>query len=151
MNAVTLAFRNFQTKIRFGFYETVPGYDVEITGVKYNGSLSDSKFGVDGTFVQNPGTGSSDKITYKVTYESAADGAKPVLTTTLAGTTSQAYGEFGDNMFTNTTSKKLGKESTSPLYDKDGGDYSVILPNTNGTDMTFEVSYKLISDRKSVV
>ena len=50
---VKLTFRNFQSKVRFGIYETVPGYKVVITGITYNAgntkkTNSDKGFGVDG-------------------------------------------------------------------------------------------------------
>ena len=138
---VTMRFRNFQTKIRFGFYETVPGYNVQITGVKYNSATTavSDKFGVDGDFVKAP-TG-SDKVTYTVTYDT---NNVPVVTVATEGTSATAkYAEFGTNVF----NKDLGKESTACVYDQDGGTYTCILPNTsNSTAMTFKVSYKLISE-----
>ena len=80
---VTLTFRNFQSKIRFGIYETVPGYKVVITGLKYNTdnnqtpteeehpkttgsgdqSTTDKSFGITGDFVV-----AGDNTTYTVTY-----------------------------------------------------------------------------------
>ena len=138
---VTMRFRNFQTKIRFGFYETVPGYNVQITGVKYNSATTavSDKFGVDGDFVKAP-TG-SDKVTYTVTYDT---NNVPVVTVATEGTSATAkYAEFGTNVF----NKDLGKESTACVYDNADNSYTCILPNTsNSTAMTFKVSYKLISE-----
>ncbi len=146
---VILSFRQFQTKIRFGFYETVPGYNVQITGVKYGTNTQTAatdKFGVDGNFIKNPEANSSDKITYTVIYESGNDGAKPVLSTTQTVTTPKTSESFGGNIFT-AADKNLGTVPSSPLYDLADGKYSSILPNTeNTTDMTFKVSYKLISE-----
>ncbi len=142
---VTMQFRNFQSKIRFGFYETVEGYKVQITGVKYNNASTSKsdKFGVDGQFVQVPtGSEESDVITYTVTYDSKN---KPVLKMGELPTSSKVtYKEFGTNVF----NKNLGEVSTSPVYDKTGTDlYTAILPNTgNETNMSFTVDYKLISD-----
>ena len=137
---VTLKFRNFQTKVRFGFYETVPGYNVQITDVTYNNAESTTKFGVDGQFVKAP-TAEGESVTYAVTYDT---NNVPVVTVTTTGTsTTAAYAEFGDKVF----NKDLGKESTACVYDQENGAYSYILPNTgNTTDMTFKVSYKLISE-----
>ena len=139
---VKMQFRNFQTKIRFGFYETVPGYDVQITGVKYNSAQTASTtFGVDGDFVTAP-TG-TDKVTYTVTYDSSN---KPVVTVARSGNSATAsYMAFGSDMF----NKDLGTASSSPTYDTDATNdtYTAILPNTgNTTPMTFTVSYKLISE-----
>ena len=144
---IKMAFRQFQTKVRFGFYETVPGYDVKITGVKYNSaSEPQTTFGVDGNFVKNP-AGTSDVITYTITYD---DSNKPVLNTTQSGTTSDSYKTFGNYVF----GKALGKTSKTATFDKvsdtstsTDGEYTAILPNTgNSTAMTFKVSYKLISE-----
>ncbi len=139
---VTMQFRNFQSKIRFGFFETVEGYKVQITGVKYNSASSSTseKFGVDGQFVQVP-TGESDVITYTVTYDSKN---KPVLSMgTLPETSKVTYKEFGANVF----NTNLGENSTAAVYDTNGSTYTAILPNTeNATNMSFTVDYKLISD-----
>lgn len=48
---VTLTFYNLATKIRFGLYETVPGYSIQIKKVYYNSNGgSTTNFGVDGNF-----------------------------------------------------------------------------------------------------
>ncbi len=145
VSAVQMQFRNFQSKIRFGFYETVPGYNVQITGVKYDTKADyvTTAFGVDGKFVQVPtGTSDNDKLTYTVTYDT---NNKPVVdVTTGSNTATKSYEEFGSYVF----SKDLGTTATSDVvYDKENGAYSLILPNTNNdTPMSFTVSYKLISE-----
>lgn len=145
---VTMAFRNFQSKIRFGFYETVPGYKVQITGVKYNSAASSTseKFGVDGQFVKAP-TEDNNVLTYTVTYDSN----KPVLKMTLPNSgATDTYKEFGSAIF-QTGTNYLGENATAAIYDKTesntNGIYTAILPNTeNTTAMSFTVDYKLISD-----
>ena len=148
VSAVNMEFYNFQTKIRFGFYETVPGYKVKITGVKYDSKqdyVSD-KFGVDGSFITVPTT-NDETVVYSVTYDT---NNVPVInvTTTNTGsgnaTTTTGYEEFGGNVF----NKELGTTSnTSVVYDQANGAYSDILPNNNNqTPMSFTVSYKLISE-----
>ena len=146
--AVKMEFYNFQTKIRFGFYETVPGYKVQITGVKYDSKTSyvSDKFGVDGSFITVPTT-DNETVVYSVTYD---ENNIPVInvTTTKTGndavTTTVGYKEFGSNVF----NKDLGTTSnTSVVYDKSDADYTYILPNNNNqTPMSFTVSYKLISE-----
>ena len=142
VDPVTLAFRNFQTKVRFGFYETVPGYNVQITGVKYNSATTASAtaFGVDGQFVKSP-TSDDQTVTYTVTYDT---NNKPVVTVATTGaSTTAGYAEFGDKVF----NTNLATASNAPTYDKENGAYTCILPNTgNQTNMTFKVSYKLISE-----
>ena len=139
---IQMVFRQFQTKVRFGFYETVPGYDVKITGVKYGTNTTspdETNFGVDGEFIKKPAS-TSDVITYTITYD---DSNKPVLSTTKSGTTTESYKSFGTNAF----NKVLGKTSDDATFDQDQKAYTAILPHTeNATPMTFKVSYKLISE-----
>ena len=141
---VTMGFRNFQTKIRFGFYETVPGYNVQITGVKYTGAENEASvktLSIKGDFVKSP-TG-SDQLTYNVTYKDN----KPVVSIDKsASSATKQYETFGSYIFTENLN--LGQKSSEPTYDQDAdGTYVNILPNTgNETPMTFKVSYKLISE-----
>ena len=148
VSAVNMEFYNFQTKIRFGFYETVPGYKVQITGVKYDSKANyvSDKFGVDGSFITVPTT-DNETVVYSVTYD---ENNVPVINVTTtntgqgAATTTAGYAEFGGNVF----NKELGTTSnTSVVYDQANGVYSDILPNNNNqTPMSFTVSYKLISE-----
>ena len=147
MDAVSLKFRNFQTKIRFGFYETVPGYNVKITKVAYGNTTSETsnKFGVTGNFVQVPtGTADTETLTYAVTYDTKNI---PVVSITTTSTATKGYEEFGNNIFS--FSANIGKSSLESdiTYDKADKKYTSILPNTgNETPMTFTVSYDLISE-----
>lgn len=152
VSAVQMEFYNFQTKIRFGFYETVPGYKVKITGVKYD-SKQDyvaDKFGVDGSFITVPTSDDAgETVVYSVTYDANNIPVINVTTTqptnnNVTATTSASYKEFGSNVF----NKELGTTSnTSVVYDQDGGAWTSILPNNNNsTAMSFTVSYKLISE-----
>ena len=148
VDPVRMEFYNFQTKIRFGFYETVPGYKVQITGVKYDSKTDyvDDKFGVDGSFITVPTT-DDETVVYKVTYDTNNVPVIDVTTTNTGNgnaTTTTGYKEFGGNVF----NKELGTTSnTSVVYDQANGAYSDILPNNNNqTPMSFTVSYKLISE-----
>ena len=146
VSAVQMQFRNFQTKIRFGFYETVPGYNVQITGVKYGTNTSaavKTALGIDGDFVTKP-TDQDEVLKYEVTYDA---NNKPVVTVTKSSTSAAKFAEFGKDAF----DTNLGKTADNAVYDKTenqkNGAYSYILPNTgNETPMTFKVSYKLISE-----
>lgn len=143
---VQMQFRNFQTKIRFGFYETVPGYKVKITGVKYgsNASSVSTNFDVDGQFVQVPtGTDNTDVLTYNVTYSDT----KPTLTMTTVQSALKTSETFGSAIF----NVELGDNANGAKYDKTenetNGAYTCILPNTgNETPMTFTVDYELTSE-----
>ncbi len=160
-----LTFRNFMSKIRFGIYETVPGYKVVITGIKYNegsnnvvthpttGDTPDKSFGITGNFVV-VGKGGTDakNTTYTVTYES--DGKAKVTVNddcnkaTYVNTTGT---NWLSTLWTNTTDNTVIAESnTKPTYDRgdnNAGTYTTILPNpSNTTDMTLEISYDLYSE-----
>ena len=143
-DAVTLNFRHFESKVRFGIYETVPGYDVVITDVKYNNSTSHTqttyKFGVDGDFVV-----AGENTQYTVTYENATSSNPNKVKVATTGKSTQTYFEGGTGILAATTG--IGKASNDPTWDISGGDYTAILPNpSNKTDMTLTISYKLISE-----
>ena len=148
--AVQMQFRNFQTKIRFGFYETVPGYNVQITNIGYNNTnyKTSNKFGVNGKFITSP-TANGESVTYTVTYDDTNKPIVDVAESANTTTTSEGYcDKFGTNIF-QTGKNYLGKSSLNSevTYDKTSGAYTEILPNTgNSTPMTFTVSYKLISE-----
>ena len=158
---VKFVFRNFQSKIRFGFYETVPGYNVQITSVKYTDG-SDTKedktnLTVNGSFYSQPTEG-TDKVKYSVTYEDGTTEGEKTKNRAVVkadGVNAESHKTFGSYVIsTSTTERNLGTKSSEPTYDKDAnGSYHAILPNsTNSTPMTFKVSYKLISeDTKEVI
>ena len=147
---VKFTFRNFLTKIRFGFYETIPGYDVQIKDVTY-GSVKNgtSDFGVNSGFYAMP-DGSTTSTKFIVTYENGDNGttankAQIKADDTATKATSM---KFGTNLFT-ASNRNLAETSALPTYDKTGTGsetYTSILPNPdNQTNMTFKISYKLIS------
>ncbi len=133
-----LVFRNFQTKIRFAMYETIPGYKVKVNSVGYNSTTSTSNFGVDGDFV-TAGAGTK----YKVTYD--ANNKAVVALDGTSGTPSKAtWLQAGGNIL---TADALGTASTSPTYDQSDKSYTAIQPNpSNATNMKFTISYTLISE-----
>ena len=132
------SFRNFQTKIRFGMYETIPGYKVKVESVNFNGTESTSNFGVDGQFVT---TGANTK--YTVTYDA---NNKAVVALDGTGASTSTYLQGGTNIIDATA---LGTASTDDkvTYDKADKGYTAILPNpSNATNMKFTISYTLISE-----
>ncbi len=145
---VKFTFRNFQTKIRFGFYETVPGYKVQVKNVTYgtNTPASTTNFGVNSKFYSVP---TDDKtITYNVVYEDGKNNTTENKATVEVGTdataaTSMAFG----TALMSTNGVDLATTSAKPTYDKTDGAYTSILPNpSNDTDMSFKISYTLISE-----
>ena len=167
---VTMTFRNFQSKIRFGIYETVPGYKVAITGIKYKtdatttvthpteGEDADKTFGVDGNFVivGKSSTENSENTKYTVTYTSDNKAQVAIAT----GYNSQTYlNTGGTNWLSTSQTSPVGTTSSNPTWDNvtttSGDDnqntttvnYTAILPNpSNATDMKLTVSYELYSE-----
>ena len=162
-----LTFRNFMSKIRFGIYETVPGYKVVITGIKYSegsnnvvthpttGDASDKTFGITGNFVA-VGNGSDDNAEttkYTVTYET--DG-KAKVTVNDKCNTSTYVNTTGTNWLstswtsTTGTNNVIAESNSQPTYDRgdnNAGTYTTILPNpSNSKGLTLEISYDLYSE-----
>ena len=173
---VKFTFRKFQSKIRFGIYETVPGYKVVITGLKYTTKAADAStksqatvvthtssgtektFGVTGDFVA-----AGDNTKYTVTYETAT--ANNNLTVNRAkfnvgSSTKQTYcTSTGTNWLStefkgvgDSRNKTIGEYAKTPTWDKgtaaDGSEsWTPILPNPqNTTPLTLEISYDLYSE-----
>lgn len=141
---VTLNFRNLLSQVRFGFYETIPGYSVTITNVKFNSGVShtsngDGNFGVDGSVVIPGGTTS-----FTVTYDDGSvintnqNKAKVAVSTP----NTQSYLSTTATSFFGTT---LGTSSSARTWEN-AGNYTKILPNpSNTTDLTLTISYQLTS------
>lgn len=144
---VTMKFRNFMSKIRFGIYEDIPGYKVHITNVEYNstGSSSTSKFGVDGNFL----TAGANTV-FTVTYENSSNKA---LVNVKSATTpnSQTYLEtaqsvVGSPILSSTAASPISTTSATPTWDKTDGAYTTILPYTsNATNMKVKLDFTLTS------
>ena len=150
---VKFTFRNFQTKIRFGIYETVPGYKVQVKNVTYgetgtSTTPSTTNFGVNSKFYSLPSDDGT--ITYNVVYEDGNNGttANKATVEVGAGATAANSMAFGGAIFkSGETAVDLGTASSNPTYDLANGKYTSILPNPkNDADMTFKISYTLISE-----
>lgn len=169
---VTMTFRNFMSKIRFGIYETVPGYKVKITKVYYTDgadNYSTTNFGVDGKFL-TVGDGSSKNTIFTVTYDNSAD--NKALVALKSGTTpgTQDYFETApaaevtsgtpkpqiivpiltaDYIGTTPTTATFDKKEkvTTPSASEKDGVYTTVLPfPTNNTPIKLKIDYKLISE-----
>lgn len=146
---VTLNFRNLVSQVRFGFYETIPGYSVAITDVKFNSSShtadGENKFGVDcAGAVLIPGASTSFTVTYDNGSEIAANQNKAKVT--VVGSTSQDFLSTTATSFFGTT---LGIASNARTWEN-RGNYTKILPNpSNTTDLTLTISYTLTSTDNS--
>ncbi len=153
--AVKMSFRSFMSKIRFGIYETMVGYKVVITGIKYNnaehpteGDTSDKTFGVDGNFVV-----AGDNTTYTVTYESEGTNQNKAKVELGENASTQSYlnTEGTQWLSTSWTSKEtntpVATVSSNPTYDQKDGAYTTIMPNpSNKSEMTLTIKYDLYSE-----
>ncbi len=149
--AVSMSFRNFMSKIRFGIYETVPGYKVVITGLKYNNGTEhkstgeDKNFGVDGNFVV-----AGENTQYTVTYEDNNSSKENKAKVALVGTpATQTYlNTTGTQWLSTSETSPVGTTANAPTWDNTAaGTYTTIMPNPgNEKEMTLTISYDLYSE-----
>ena len=146
---VTLNFRNLVSQVRFGFYETIPGYSVKITDVKYNSTSHTTNaagnFGVDCSgAVLVPGASTAFTVTYDDGTVIGANKNKAKVD--VSGSNVQNYLSTTATNFFGTT---LGVASNACTWEN-GGNYTKILPNpSNTTDLTLTISYTLTSTDNS--
>lgn len=111
---VTLAFCNVGSKIRMGFYETIPGYSVKIDALTIACPNS------------TPKSDGSSKLTVK--YDSDTEGNtlnQPVITT--VDFDSQTSLALGDNA---TTVTKIGNDYTNLTWTKTDDNYTPVWPQS---------------------
>ncbi len=160
---VKFTFRNFQSKVRFGIFENVPGYKVIITSIKgktagTDGTASAEKeytpsakgFGVTVTSASIIEAGANTK--YHVTYEpKVGEGAtQQVAENTVKFTVDDNATKVdylntgGENWLStkftsisSTDNKFIGESATAATYDKTSDSntkaYTAILPNPQNT------------------
>ena len=147
---VTMKFRNFMSKIRFGIYEDIPGYKVNITNVEYNstGSSTTSKFGVDGKFLAI-GDGSTTNTIFTVTYDSNNKAVANIKSGSTPGTADYletAQSVAGSPILSSSAASPISTSSAAPTWDKTDGAYTTILPyTTNATNMKVKLDFTLTS------
>ena len=136
-SAVKFSFRNLQAKLRFGIYETVPGYTVKIKQVGYNSTTNTTNFGVDGKFIK-PGENTS----FTVTYGNGTTGTlNKALVAVSGSSSSDSY--LASTSTTIMTTAAIGTSSSGATMDG----YVAILPYTsNTTDLSFTIDYTLKSE-----
>lgn len=141
-NTVKLTFYNLGTKIRFGIYETIPGYSVQINKFYYNSDASTTNFGVDGNFKYlNKTTDSHLTVTYYNNTTTIEN--RPKVTIPAGGATDAAYGEFGTNI---QPTEKIGTASNEATYDQANGEYTDIIPFQAADNvLKLKVDYTLTS------
>ena len=146
---VTLTFRNFGTRVRVGFYETIPGYDVKITKFYYDSDAGSAVTSftpmVDGNTtnfaasLQNIKTDATSN-TLTVSYYNGTDG--PENQVKLAAT--DVTYNYALTLGTGVANTKLGESASSPTWDKTGGAYTTVYPlEANSNPMLLMVDYTL--------
>lgn len=161
---VQLQFLSFLSKIRVGFYETIPGYSVkeltfyESASTKSTGSSAND--GLKATLYDAGGVGSiPDGGKYTITFD---DSGKPnlELNTTGATYTSScslgALNSYAAKEYQQADGEYLGRSSNAATYayvsytDADNNEpFTQVLPNPNGTALTLKVDFTLVSRDKT--
>ena len=163
---VTFTFRNGQSQVRVGMYETIPGYEVKVTKFYYAAAANPGagSTGFDAmtdnsttNFVANvPNTatgGVAGKFTVKYYAKNAVNDAAGISnhpTISFAPTTAadtKTYITLGNQI---TAATKLGETSTAATYDKadsngDGvKDFTTFFPQeSNDKNLKLKIDYTL--------
>ena len=147
---VQLTFRSLGTKIKVGFYETVPGYSVK--DVKFytdnTTTLADGATATSATlFMPSSTVGFGSAGTYTVTF---ASNVAQVAFTKDEGASVEKQKAFGDLIYKTKEGNEtggniyLGRSSNNASYA--GSDYTTVLPNTaSGDVLELRVDYTLVS------
>jgi hypothetical protein len=151
---VVLTFRNFGSKIRVGFYETVPGYSVKIDRFYYDADatapvttfMKMKSNPANGEFVaalQNVNSAASDPNKVTVTYY--ADGANVNQPKVNTGSTS-TY-QYTLTLGSKLVDETLGVDPSHATWDDGVGGYHLVYPNLdNDKPMLIRCDYTLTAD-----
>ncbi len=157
---VTMTFRNFGSRVRVGFYETVPGYTVKIDTFYYDNdadkavttysAMSDKSTSEFKAALWNvnkepkTGEGESGKNTLTVTYYDASATAvtnQPTVTNTTCTYTPTLT--LGSGL----TSAALKTSSSEPTWDSTNGAYTTVFPNEGcNNPMLIRCDYTLTAE-----
>ena len=148
---VVLTFRNLGSRVRVGFYETVPGYSVKVDKFYFD---EDAEAAVT-TFIamdtenntnfaaalQNIGPKNGNSLT--ITYYDGTDGTENHVKVTNSGMDYAYYLTLGTGII---SAEKLATTSATPTWDNDGG-YTTVYPFEQNTNpMLIRVDYTLTSE-----
>ena len=158
---VELKFRQLGTKVRIGFYETIPGYSVKNVKFYPKGTKLDSKEDITSTAtIFSAGADIYTEGTYTVTFptvdtDSLDNNQAHVSFTPKVGVDQPSVVNFGTmNYTTREEAEKdangkvyLARTSQYPTYAGKSEDnyYVVYLPNENGTNLNLRVDFTLES------
>lgn len=165
---VTLQFKNLGSKVRLALYETVPGYSIQASSVKF--------YSVNGTNDFTDATKDDGKVKLITSNANTFAGAGTVqvkflnmgtdnlnnsnynkatatVTGSSGGDTKKSFGPLDDN----TKATAEGTETVGKIYigrtlpaatfagSKDAGYYQTVFPISNSYPLTLRVDYTLIS------
>ena len=151
---VTLTFRNIGSRVRVGFYETIPGYKVKIdkfyvdddatAAVTTFGAMDVANTTNFAAALQNIKTNPSTSNTLAVSYYNGTDG--PVNQMKLSSSTA----EYDYSLVLGTgviDATELATSSATPTWDKEGGAYTMVFPfEANDNPMLVKVDYTLTAE-----
>ena len=151
---VTLTFRNIGSRVRVGFYETIPGYKVKIdkfyvdgyatAAVTTFGAMDVANTANFAAALQNIKTNPSTSNTLAVSYYNGTDG--PVNQMKLSSSTA----EYDYSLVLGTgviDATELATSSATPTWDKEGGAYTMVFPfEANDNPMLVKVDYTLTAE-----
>ena len=159
---VVLTFYNFGSRVRVGFYETVPGYSVKIDKFYYD---NDATAAVTTYSAMNKSNEDSDKKFYAALWNVNKEGSKTGEETTGKNTLTVTYVKEGNTAnqptVTNTgatytptlelgigimSANSLGTSSSNPTWDN-SGNYTTVFPNEAcNNPMLLRCDYTLTAD-----
>ena len=155
---VTMTFRNFGSRVRVGFYETVPGYSVKIDNFYYDddataavttysamNKTSTSEFKAALWNVnKEPKTGEGESGTNILTITYYGEGSvlnQPTVTNTTCTYTPTL--KLGSGL----TSAALKTSSSDPTWDSTSGAYTTVFPNEGCSNpMLIRCDYTLTAE-----
>ena len=155
---VVLTFRNLGSRVRVGFYETVPGYSVKIdkfyfandaatpAAITKFADMNQTSTDAFKAALYNINAGDADGNTLTVTYygEGSSFTNQPKVTNSTVKYTSTL--SLGNGVL----GTALKKSSSDPTWDKTDGAYTTVYPNESlTTPMLVRCDYTLTADDNS--
>ena len=153
---VSFTFRNIGAKVRVGFYETIPGYTVQIdnfyidedatAAVTTFPAMKNAK--TDGFYasLQNVKRGTGVNQTLNVTYNPAPSTATAVANRPKVTNPSEGYDyslKFGNGVI----GTNLSNNAASPTWDKAGGEYTPVFPfEGNSNPLLLKLDFTMTAD-----
>lgn len=143
---VTFNFRNVQSQVRVGIYETIPGYD--ISAIKfYVTSDAEAKDGDNSAFgaICPNKKAASYTGTLTITYEKSGTSENHPLVTSNGTATADLI--LGTNINAISKTSRMGTAANNPTWDTSDGKYTVVMPQAdNNTNLTLKCDYTLYND-----